>query len=102
VSEQLRIDGTEVPVALTPVLYALSDSQRGILHTIGEHGFISSTQAGVIVHGARGWCGFGSKSSMGGGEQCCGYACADGLEAMKRLLKRNLVRRERPGRWVRP
>lgn len=101
-SEQLRIDGTEVPVELTPASQGLTEAQRGILHTIGEHGFISSTQAGVIVHNARGHCGFGSKSALTAGEACCGYACADGLEACKRLMKRNLVRRDKPGHWVRP
>lgn len=101
-SEQLRLDGTEVPVELTPVSQGLTEVQRGILHRIGEQGYISSTQAGVLVHIARGWCGFGSKNGPNEGEACCGYACADGLEACKRLLKRNLVRREKPGRWVRP
>ena len=102
-SEQLRLDGTEVPVDLTPVVYALTEVQRGILAMIGQHGFISSTQAGVIVHNHRGWCGFGGRSAPGEkSEACCGYASADGLEACKRLLKRNLVRREKPGRWVRP
>lgn len=101
-SEQLRLDGTEVPVALTPVLYNLTEVQRGILHTIGQQGYISSTQAGVIVHRARGACGFGSRSVGEKSAACCGYAAADGLEACKRLMKRNLVVREKPGRWVRP
>lgn len=100
-SEQLRLDGTEVPLANEAAKTPLTPAQREILRHIGEHGHITSTEAGTIIHRQR----QASNPRITNPqyiEVMHRYACADGLEACKRLLKRNLVRREKPGRWVRP
>lgn len=100
-SEQLRLDGTEVPAGLTVAAYALTPAQREILAVIDENGHITSTEAGTIIHRQR----QASNPRITNPqyiEIMHRYACADGLEACKRLMKRNLLRRESPGRWVRP
>lgn len=101
-SEQLRLDGTEVPVELTPTSQGLTEVQRGILHMIGEHGYISSTQAGTIIHTQRA-ASTPRITNPQYVEIMHRYAAADGLAACNRLAKRGLVQRgDKLGRWVRP
>lgn len=91
-SKQLTIDGREVPAEglrsrrgqspITPV-------QRAVLRYLKEHGSIRSVDAGIILFDIQGqpWR-----------RQ---YASADGLEVLKRMMKRGLVRRtDKRGVWV--
>ena len=110
---QLKIDGGEVSseqarrTSRAGRLPGLNTAQREILNQIHEDGNIRSVEAGVIIHSHREFpCGrkVGAGSYTGpktaGRIGCCGYASADGLEAMKRLEKRGLVKRQVDGLWV--
>jgi hypothetical protein len=110
---QLTIDGREVEYSATikkPT--PLTDLQREILRWLTANGSIRSVEAGVMVHNARGVypisgnprCGYGNRRYAGTDRAiaCCGYAGTDGNEAMKRLMRRGLVRRASDrGPWVR-
>jgi len=90
--KQLDFDGEEHDTRSVPRPTPLNAVQREILRYIGEHGSIRSVQAGEIVHAAR-------QHQYSDGHQ---YWSADGLEAMKRLLARGLVKRDpdKRGRWL--
>lgn len=84
---QLNFDGKEVPVLRRPKSNPpLTPAQREILRFAGKNRGIRSVQAGEIVH------------SMDRRRDAQihrrRYASADGLEAMKRLMKRGLVYRD--------
>jgi hypothetical protein len=102
---QLQIGGGEVPndeAARMSRVPPLTPTQRRIIDLMNERGEIRSVEAGVIVHTARGHCGFGAKTGYGSRKQaigCCAYAAADGLSAMHRLEERGLVRKVKAGRW---
>ena len=95
---QLKIDGGETPVIAPARRYRLSTAQKAILRRLAEDGSIRSTDAGVIVHEHRRGA---TAQSL---ELDRKYAAADGLEAMKRLERQGLCRRdyERLGRWLQP
>lgn len=88
---QLDIYGGEVdaPVASSKSP-PLAPAQHEILRLIQTYGAITSTQAGTIVHAHR--------EDRGKGKER--YRSSDGCDAMKRLKKRGLVRRARPGTWI--
>lgn len=93
---QLTLDGREVQhPAPTGTRPPIGQAQRDVLRHLGLFGSITSTQAGVIVHGLRGNCGSGTKDdaaqSQYAGTGCCRYASTDGTEVMKRLKKRGYV-----------
>lgn len=97
----MTLEGGEVPleqVAAAPrSSWRPTGVQAAIMRKIAADGFISSTDAGVIVHESRGRpCG----GYLGGG--CCRWASTDGLEAMKRLAAHGVVVRVVAGRWERP
>jgi hypothetical protein len=102
---QLTIDGDEEARRETK---ALTQLQQRILARIRDTGQIRSVEAGRMVHEARGkYCAShgGARAHMNRGEDslgCCAYASADGLDAMKRLTKRGLVKKVSPGIWVAP
>lgn len=91
---QLTFDGREVPLQATRVRLGLR--QKAVMRQLGLHGSITSTGAGVIVHGERGRCGFGARdvSSTGheyAGAGCCRYAGTDGSALMLSLERLGLV-----------
>lgn len=101
-SEQLRLDGTAVPIVQSAAKSPLTPAQRAILAFVAEHGVITSTQAGTIIHTQR----QASNPHITNSQYVRvmhPYAAADGLAACKRLMKRGLVMRgDKLGRWVRP
>lgn len=110
---QLRFTGEEVPLGVVQRYTRarqppLTVAQATILRWARERGEIRSVEAGVIMHAARGYCGHGGRSHDWRGTPraigCCAYACADGLDALKRLADRGLVYRDPfiPGRWYAP
>lgn len=95
---QLRVDGGEEARRNDR---GLTQVQRRILATIRENGFIRSVEAGNYVHEAsrRHARRLGALDEHRG-KGCCSYAATDGLDAMKRLVKRGLVVKESRGHWV--
>jgi DNA-binding MarR family transcriptional regulator len=92
-THQLKLDGTEVPVA--PASPApLTEGQRAILRALGEKGSLRSVEAGEILLETlekRPWARQSRRR----------YASADGSMAMRRLMKRGLVKRgDKDGVWV--
>lgn len=86
---QLTFDGREVPVVNPPKHPPpLTHVQASIMERMRRDGSITSTAAGLIVHGEQTYRNR--------------YASADGLEAMKRLQKRGLAHRDpaKLGRWL--
>lgn len=77
-------------------------TQHAILTHVAEHGSIAPIHAGVILHRARGHCGSGAKGGEGTGSACCPYASTDGLEAIKRLIKRGSLVRTGKGVYALP
>lgn len=71
----------------------VTPTQHEILTHVAELGSISPIEAGTILHRARGHCGQGAKGGPGDGRACCPYASSDGLEAIKRLIKRGKLAR---------
>jgi hypothetical protein len=105
---QLTIDGKEIEYQRTVRREPpLTDLQREALRYLTMQGQIRSVEAGVMVHSARGHCGYGAKDDRVGGRRdsrisCCNYAATDGNELMKRLMERGIVRRvSERGPWVR-
>ena len=110
-SMQLTLDGSEVehrnvsrPAAAVP----LSDAQVEILKWIALYGWISSTQAGVILHAHACDQWFAAHPQYDHPESRARYlgrrrpyAASDGGEALKRLAGRGLVGRVEPGAWRR-
>jgi len=90
---QLTLDGKEVPHVRITAHSNLTESQREILRQLGARGFITSTEAGVIVHS------FARNQTEVGRLARRKYAAADGLAAMYRLAARGLVVRVEPGVW---
>lgn len=100
---QLTIDGREVPHEVVALLARQSPKrltlvQRTLLDAVREKGAVRSVEAGVIVHRHR----TSACPTPTRGIGCCRYAGADGLAAMKRLMRRGLVYRDpdRVGRWL--
>lgn len=104
---QLTIGGGEVPysVAARSRSAPLTEAQEDILRWIRLHGWISSTQAGVLVHAH----GFPRDPWADGPDGTPGverwraerrrFAASDGLEALRRLSIRGYVVRVEPGVW---
>lgn len=133
-SYQLDLAGGSTPLAdLQPQrARGLTRQQHAILEHLREHGTITSTQAGRIVHGYRpmphwvqrlgpepGECPrhaakrlanvvpAAAASDRWPGENataCCPWAATDGGPALKRMATAGLVARhpERRGTWVLP
>jgi hypothetical protein len=98
---QLTTDGGEVPAfgdEPTNPSAPLSQRQRQILAHLREHGAITPTEAGLIMHapGPSGECGRGLPSD---GDGCCEYCSSDGSAALKRLARRGIVHRPVVGLW---
>lgn len=101
--------------------HPLTQVQREIMRHIDVHGNIRSVEAGVMMHAARdrskpehSRCEGGTKRVFDIDSRttrriyikrlsCCEWAATDGLEAMKRLMKRGIVIRHPlvKGLWVR-
>lgn len=101
---QLNLDGGED--AGPPRVAPLNGTQQLILGIIREQGGIRSVQAGVLVHESRGtrccMAGAGADRFKGTPRAmaCCAYASSDGLEALKRLEARGLIKRgKKIGMW---
>lgn len=104
--EQLTIDGGAVPhERVLAGEVGLSQQQRAILRWIRAEGFVTTTQAGRLMHsmrvprgcpdrGGEGW------NLSGRAEGCCRFCASDGLGAMRRLLARELVDYFTPGIWT--
>lgn len=107
--EQLTIEGGAEPyedVAKRAAAIApLSDLQRDLLRCIRLNGPMRAVEAGVMVHAARNAlrgghrCGTGARGRGPTKNACCKYAASDGLEAMKRLRQRGLVRQRDDRAW---
>jgi hypothetical protein len=99
VAMQLTIDGGEVEYRHASSRAPLGPAQREVMRLLG-FGSLTSTQAGSIVHGLRGSCGFGAKDTgreyRGAG--CCRYAVTDGSAVMRRLYDRGFVEKH-SGLW---
>lgn len=95
-SLQLTLDGREVDhVQVVAERATLSDAQREILRHIRQHGFITATEAGRIVHAHRTDC-----RCHHAGESCRSkWIASDGWDTLKRLAARGLVRRYRWFGW---
>lgn len=98
-AEQLNIEGGVEPydeVAKRAAAYRdLSPAQKEILRVIRDDGEIRAVEAGVIIHTHRTQAGTGRCGRHRTALACCQYAASDGLEALKRMAKRGLVRRKR-------
>lgn len=91
---QLSLDGSEsTPKDVSAQRAPFSAAQREILRYIATHGWISSLEAGTIIHAHRAYrcrrCREGT----------CPYRSSDGSDAMKRLMKRGMVKRRAPKGW---
>lgn len=81
----------------------LTPQQREILKVVGARGFIRASEAGRVMHAARGYCEFKAadyplrKDTVG----CCAYCAADGWSALTRLRTRGFLV-DRDHRWARP
>ena len=101
IAQQITIEG-ELVAHPVPTPAPLSGSQRAILRTIRALGELRSSEAGLMMHGARGWCApfhapyAPTPDRLG----CCEYGATDGAAAMRRLERRGLVERVGRGRWV--
>lgn len=103
-AEQLTLDGEPEPyeqvAARARNVSALTGLQREILTRIRLEGPIRAVEAGVMQHVARGRrCSGGGKGYGPTKVACCKYAATDGLEAMKRLRDRGLVRQRKDKTW---
>lgn len=101
-SWQLTLDGREVPAfgdEPTRRDAPMTDRQLAILDHLREHGSITPTEAGLIMHNATssGCCRHGRQLPSGDG--CCVFCSTDGSQAMKRLARRGLVYRPMVGVW---
>lgn len=77
--------------------------QYKILARARADGVITPAIAGTILHEHRGHCGHGAKGGRhtgGKSSSCCAYASSDGLEALKRLVRRGLLAHTAKGRYV--
>lgn len=93
---QMTLDGSVPEVASVTPHAPFTPAQRDIMRLIADFGSVTSTQAGVIQHMHRSPpCRYCSP------RQHCQYASSDGLDAMKRLMRRGLVERVRDGLWRR-
>ena len=96
-SVQLALEGLGDPVPLSALIgkrARLGPRQRAVLDELGRRGSLTSTQAGRIVHAARGHCGSGARDSFTheyAGAGCCPYAVSDGAEVLYPLAARGLV-----------
>ena len=111
---QLTIDGREVshPPSTGDLRHhpRLTLLQLGILAHVQDHGFITSTEAGMLAHRFRGSCGTPGAhrwqplryyGGEGTSEACCGLAATDGSAACSRLARRGYLHRQRWLGWRR-
>lgn len=107
--EQLTIDGGGEPyegvVKRSRTIAQLSNVQREILTSIRVQGAIRAVEAGLMIHAARtppcrGIVGARSPAGRSPNGRCCSYASTDGLEAMKRLRERGLVKQRKDKKWT--
>lgn len=80
----------------------VTPTQDAILRYASTNGSVTPLQAGEILHRARGHCGSGAKGGPGDGSACCPYASSDGLEAIKRMIKRRQLIRVAKGIYTPP
>lgn len=105
-SEQLALVPSGSPLDQHPQRRPtrLNGTQTAMLRHVRDHGSITSTEAGVILHQARGHCGFGGKGGRHTGESrskaCCVYASSDGSMALRRLRDRVVLIKGPAGSWV--
>jgi len=93
---QLTLDGREVPaegLRTRKGQHPLTAPQRAVLAYLRDHDSIRCVDAGVILYEF-------TEPTERAREMRRKYASADGLELLKRLEKRGLVRRKSRGVWV--
>jgi hypothetical protein len=90
---QLTLDGREVEYSqVLAERHGFSDAQREIMRAIRLQGFVTASEAGRIVHAARGHCaGHARFPARRTGEMCCRYGPTDGSDALRRLRERGLI-----------
>ena len=97
--EQLKIDGGADQYDLVAGISSrqLSDAQAEIIAFVRTHSVIRTVQAGKIMHAHR---GTGCNSGPTNGIACCKYAGADGLQAIERLVDRQILKRVGQGLYA--
>lgn len=100
-TEQLALDGVAGATAGPPADGSgLTATQREILRVVRVEGFIRPVTAGRLVHAARMFGGANPcRTDRPQDEGCCQYASTDGVEALKRLVRRGLLVRAERGRY---
>lgn len=97
---QLTLDGVEVEhTTVTRARQPLTGAQREILRWLRANGKIRAFEAGTIVHAHR-EPPCRSRTQGGGITACCEHASSDGVDALKRLANRGLVRRVARGLYI--
>ena len=94
---QLTIDGREVASVRPP--RPLTERQREVLRFIRQRGLVRPFEVGVMMHAGRRHP-YGFILAKPRAKACCQYASSDGYDALRRLERRGLVRREGRGQWV--
>lgn len=101
---QLTLTGEEIPheqVVRARRAAWLSENQRAILrYARAREGVIRSSEAGRIMHAARGRCPYWTDHPMRqSGLMCCGFCATDGHSALRRLAARGFLHQLGDGRW---
>lgn len=92
---QITLDGREVPYeqVVRSRRSTLTPQQREILRTVRARGSIRASEAGRVMHAARGYCewkaaDYPMRNDLAG---CCAYCASDGWSALKRLRERGFL-----------
>lgn len=96
---QLALDGTEVPYPMRPPT-PLSERQRQILAFIRLHGVVRPVEIGMLMHQGRERPCVVLLDFRRMRVGCCRHASSDGVDALRRLERRGLVRHIARGQWV--
>lgn len=89
-AEQMTLDGS-VGGPIMARNSHLNPAQREMLRIAHANGFVRPIEAGRIVHAGRTDTGCNKRHDRYKGEGCCGYCASDGVDALKRLVRRGLL-----------
>ena len=95
---QLGLDGSESTHPVRKVR-PLSARQRELVAYMRQHGDVSPTDVGVLMHQGRERPCVIRLDFRRGRTSCCKFASSDGSDALRRLARRGIVERVKRGRW---
>lgn len=104
---QLTLDGREVSMDSVAALPGVNigPTARAILSIVARNGFVTATDAGLIVHRDRppNHGAYDKERRKRPSRQCCAYCSTDGTAAIKRMREAGLLARNPDGEgWVSP